>query len=121
MNIDSQTPGGTRGFGLKPGTVSKYYLTAEYQSIFMSQFKEMLHLGSPGTVQHTDLQASRMGRDDDDAKLMMSMLEGIWINPFKGEEQDLVCLCNGKLATPEIEKDRLQADAFWEKAFKTFL
>ena len=47
------------------------------------------------------------------------MLEGSWINPSKGEEQDLVCLSSGKLVTPEIEKD-LQLEAFGEKAYKTF-
>ena len=48
------------------------------------------------------------------------MLEGSWINLFKGEEQDLVCLSRGKLATHEIERDLLQAEAFGEKAYKTF-
>ena len=120
VNKDTQTPGGTKGFSLKPGAVSKYYLIAEYRSMFMRQFKEMLHLGTPATVQHTDLQASRIKRDEDDVKLMMSMLKGSWINPFKGEEQYLVCLSTGKLATPEIENDLLQAEAFGEKAYKTF-
>ena len=120
VNRDTQTPGGTKGFSLKPGAVSKYYLVAEYRSIFMRQFKEMLHVGTAATVQHTDLQASRIRRDEDDVKLVMSMLKGSWINPFKGEEQDLVCLSSGKLATPEIEKDLLQAELFGEKAYKTF-
>ena len=35
VNKDTQTPGGTRGFSLKPEPVSKYYLIAEYRSIFM--------------------------------------------------------------------------------------
>ena len=82
-----QTPGGTKGFSLKPGAVSKYYLIAEYRSIFMQQLKEMLHFGTPVTVQHTDLQASQIRRDPDDVKLVMSMLKGSWINPFKGKEQ----------------------------------
>ena len=30
VNRDLQTPGGTKGFSLKPGAVSKYYLMAEY-------------------------------------------------------------------------------------------
>ena len=38
----------------------------------------------------------------------------------KGEEQNLVCLSTGKLATPEIEKDLFQAEAFGVKAYKTF-
>ena len=33
VNKDIQTPGGTKGFSLNPGTVSRYYLTSEYCSI----------------------------------------------------------------------------------------
>ena len=120
VNRDTQIPGGTKGFSPKPGAVSQYYLIAEYRSIFMQQFKEMLHLGTPTTFQHTDLQVSRIARDEEDVKSLMSMLEGSWINPFKGEQQDLVCLSTSKLVTPEIEKDLLQAEALGEKAYKTF-
>ena len=52
-------------------------------------------------------------------KLLMSMLDESWINPFKDEQQDLVCLSAGKRATPEIEKDLLQAQALGEKAYET--
>lgn len=66
----------------------------------------MLHLATPVTVQHTDLQARKKGRDEPgrdehDVKMMMSMLEG------SCEEQNL--------ATPAIEKDLIQAEAFGEK------
>jgi len=120
ISKDTQTPGGTKGFSLKPGAVSKYYLVAEYRSIFMRQFKEILHLGTPTTFQRTDLQASRIARDEEDVKSLMSVLERSWINPFKGEQQNLVCLSTGKLATPEIEKGLLQTEALGEKAYKTF-
>ena len=53
-------------------------------------------------------------------KSFLSMLEGSCVNPFKGEQQDLVCLSTGKLVTPEMEKDLLQAEALGEKAYKTF-
>ena len=32
VNKDTQTPGGTKGFSLKPAALSRYYLTAEYRS-----------------------------------------------------------------------------------------
>ena len=28
--VNTQTPGGTKGFSLKPGAVQRYYLTAEF-------------------------------------------------------------------------------------------
>ena len=35
VNKDTQTAGGTKGFSLKAGTISRYYLTAEYRSAFL--------------------------------------------------------------------------------------
>lgn len=32
VNKDTQTPGGTKGFSLKPADLSRYYLTTEYRS-----------------------------------------------------------------------------------------
>ena len=32
VNKDTQTPGGTEGFSLKPAALSRYYLTAEHRS-----------------------------------------------------------------------------------------
>lgn len=44
VNKDTQTSGGTKGFSLKPKAVNKYYLIAEYRSIFMRNLRDMLHL-----------------------------------------------------------------------------
>ncbi|KXJ15853.1 hypothetical protein AC249_AIPGENE21951 [Exaiptasia diaphana] len=82
VNKDTQTPGGTKGFSLKPNAVSKYYLIAEYRSIFMRQFKEMINLGTAANSKHNDLQPSRIARDEADVKSLLSMLYGSWINPF---------------------------------------
>ena len=57
-----------------------------------------------------------MTREEENVKLLMSMLDESWMNPFKGEQQDLVCLSTGKLATPEIQKALIQAQALGEKA-----
>ena len=39
IDKDTQTPGGTEGFSLKPGAVSRYYITAEYRSTCLRQLK----------------------------------------------------------------------------------
>lgn len=44
VNKDTQTPVGTKGFSLMPKAVNKYYLVAEYRSIFMRYLKDMLLL-----------------------------------------------------------------------------
>ena len=41
---------------LEAKTASKYYLIAEYRSLLMRQFKEMLHLGTPANVQYVLVQ-----------------------------------------------------------------
>ena len=41
VNKDTQTPGGPKGFRLKPAALSRYYLTAEYRSICLKQLREL--------------------------------------------------------------------------------
>ena len=116
---DMQTAGGTKGFSLKPKAVSRYYLVAEYRTIFLRNLKDMLHMdGAPG-CQRNDLQKSRIAKDESD---MNSFLETIsnWINPFELGEQDLVCLSSGKAATEKIEPDLLQAHRTGENAYRRF-
>lgn len=44
VNRDTQTAGGTKGFSLKPGAVSRYYINAEYRSVYLSILKNSLGL-----------------------------------------------------------------------------
>jgi len=41
VNKDTQTAGGTKGFSLKPGAVSKYYIVSEYRSSFLKQLRDL--------------------------------------------------------------------------------
>ena len=78
----------------------KYYLVAYNRSIFLKLMKDMLDL-SKSICQHTDLQRTRILRDD----------------PFSSVQQDLVCLSTGKEAPPEIQQDLLITKAVGEKAY----
>ena len=118
VNKDTKTPGGTTGFSLKPKAVSKYYLVAEYRSIFLRNLKDMLHISNLSSNHH-DLQQSRVARDEKDVTSLLSTISN-WINPFDIQEQELVCLSTGKMATEQIEKDLLQAASIGEKAYRTF-
>ena len=119
VSKDTQTPRGTKGFSLRPKAVSKYYLTAEYRSIFMRHWKGILHLNNSGSL-HNDLQQSRITRDEADVKSLLSTFE-FWISPYQSEQQDLVCLSTGKVATPEIEHDLLKAKDIGEQAYRSGL
>ncbi|KAK3713975.1 hypothetical protein QZH41_005644 [Actinostola sp. cb2023] len=107
VNKDTQTPGGTKGFSLKPGAVSRYYMVAEYRSIFLSNLREMLHLKS--FYGHTDLQGTRITRDEEDVKSLVDLLENTWINPFDPDTQELVSISTGKVAPPEVQEHLLLA------------
>ena len=112
VNKDSQTSGGTKGFILKPKAVSKYYLVAEYRSTFLKQFKDMLHINS-SSLKHNDLQHSRITRNENDVKNMISLLQDTWLNRFNPDLQDLVCLLTGKVASSEVEDDLLRVKEVW--------
>ena len=44
VNKHTQTSSGTKGFSLKPGAVSRFFIVAEYRSMFLGNLREMLHL-----------------------------------------------------------------------------
>ena len=79
----------------------------------------MLHLNTTSS-KHTDIQPSRIAKDEADVKALLLMLEESWINPFNSNQQERVCLSTGKLATPEIANDLIQAKALGEKPYKLF-
>ena len=62
INNDTHTPGGTKGFSLKHDAVQKYYLNAEYRSIFLRQLREIVGLGGI-KLNHPDLQPTRIIKD----------------------------------------------------------
>ena len=118
VNKDTQTSGGTKGCSLKPGAVSRFYMVAEYRSMYLGNVHEMLHLKS--FFNHSDLQIKRIKKDEADVKSLVEMLETSWIVPFSFEIQDLVCLSTRKAVPSDVEKDLLDAKDKGEAAFKKF-
>ena len=119
VNKDTQTAGGTRGFSLKPGAVSRYYLTSEFRITFLRQLREMVHIGA-SDVNHADLQQPRIIKDERDVKSLQDLVENNWINPFTGEHDNLLSLSTGKVATADVEKDLLGALETGQLEYKKF-
>lgn len=116
---DTQTPGGTKGFSLKPKAVNKYYLVAECKSSYMRNLKDMPHW-SKSSCHHNDLQKSRIAKDEADVRSLLTTMEG-WVNPFQGDmQEDLICLSTGKMASEDVASDLLQAKHLSERAFQSF-
>ena len=57
VNKDTQTAGGTKGFSLRAGAVSKYYINAEYRSLCLKQLRNMTQVGN-SELSHVDLTLS---------------------------------------------------------------
>ena len=119
VNKDTQTPGGTKGFSLKPCAITKYYLTAEYRSMSLRQLRQMRGLGG-SKLNHPDLQQPRINKDEEDILALMDLMENTWINPLRHDQDDLVNLSTGVLTTAEFTRDLLNAQKIGEGAYQTF-
>lgn len=118
-NKDTQTAGGTKGFSLKPGSVTRYYLTAEYRSKGLHKLRDMTNAHNTGML-HKDLETSRIARDEQDVEALTQLLSVTWINPFQ-ETNDLIHLATGLVATTEVKDDLLLAKEKGEQAYKSFV
>lgn len=118
-NKDTQTPGGTQGFSLNPGAVRRYYLNAEYRSMFLRQLRAILGIES-SSLNHQDLQSTRIKKDESNVKAGIDMIQNSLINPFKSEDDSLVSLSTGTLAPADVTKDLVSAHSTGEKAYQEF-
>ena len=107
VNKDTQTTGGTKGFSLKSSAVQRYYMTAEFRSLFLLNWRTMLGYAQ-GNTDHVDLQQSRIAKDEQDVKVMVDLIESNWTNPFSSY-QPLLSISTGATPSPEIERDLSRA------------
>ena len=119
VNKDTQTAGGTKGFSLKPGAVTKYYLTAEYRSMYLRQLRDMIGQGK-SRLSHADLQGPRIKKDEADVQAFIDLMENSWINPLSPDEMDLVSFSTGTMAPPDVTRDLLRAVEVGEEAYQVF-
>ena len=106
VNKDTQTPGGTGQFSLKPEAVKRYYITAEYRSAFLGLLRNMVH-NNKSVLQHAELQEPRIQKDEKSVSAVVALIEG-WVNPFS-ENQDLISISTAKAAPRDIAFDLLKA------------
>jgi hypothetical protein len=118
VNKDTQTSGGTKGFSLKPGTVSRYYLTAEHRAEALRRLRDMIALQKP-KFDHADLHNTRIQRDEKDVKAIVELLDSTWTNPFSSDPSDLMSISTGLQAPPDLAADLLKAREKGEMAYAT--
>jgi hypothetical protein len=113
---DKQTIGGTKGFSLKPGTLSRHYLTAKHRAADLERLRELIVVQKP-CLGHSDLQVSRINRYDSDVSAILDLLENYWANPFCGDPMDVSRNSVGLAAPPDMAKDLLKALEKGEAAY----
>ena len=117
---DTQTAGGTRGFSLKPGAVSRYYLTAEHHAGALRQLRQDISVQGSVITKHTDLEKTNIRRDESDVASMVDLSENNWKNPFGNDPSDLVSISTGTVASPDVPTDLLATSEKGEHAYKEF-
>lgn len=86
VNKVTQTSSGTKGFSLKPGAVSRYYLMSEYRSTYI-----------------------RIKKDETDDKAFVEWMEKSWVNPLSLCKAELGILSTGVVVTPDVASDLVKA------------
>lgn len=117
VNKDTQTPGGTTRFSLKPGAIKRYYLTAEHRSAFLGLVRKMVQ-GKESKLHHAELQAKRIKKDEEAVSAVFQLIQG-WINPFAVNE-NLVSISTARIAPRDITSDLMKAQEIGEKCYSTF-
>ena len=105
---DIQTPGGTKGFSLKPAAVTKYYMTSEYRSDNLRELMGMVRHGD-SHLTHPHLQFPRIRRDEADVQSLVELMDTSWLNLFSQDHSDVVSLSTATVAPPAIAADLLGA------------
>ena len=116
INKDAQTAGGITKFSKKSGAVSRFYLTAEYRSVFFVNLSDITNT-SRSSLNHSDLQKPIIEKDEKNVSAIVELFDN-WINPF--EENELVCISTATTAPADIMEDLLNAHNTGKKTYEQF-
>ena len=83
-NRDTKITGGIRKYILKPGSVSRFFLTAKHRSTFLRYLQDVL--GCTSENRHVELQNTLIKKDELVVSATVETLQN-WVNSFKeGQE-----------------------------------
>ena len=120
VNKDTQTARGTRNFSLRRGTVSWYYLTAEFRAVALTELRNMTYLNSE-QLQHPDLYPRRTRKDVTCVNNMVELLVNGWTNPFElNGPDDILNLSSGISAPKNIRENPFNVKKKGEEACSEF-
>ncbi len=105
---------------MKSGAVQKYYINAEYRSLFLGNLRSMTSSNN-NVFHHDDMSKSRIEEDKKRVDRIVETLQNSWVNPFSADVQDeLVCLSTSAAASSIIIDDLLKAKERGLDAYNAF-
>ena len=96
--------------------MSRFYLTAEYRSVFFVNLSDITNT-SKSSLNHSDLQKPVIEKDEKNVSAILELFDN-WINPF--EENELVCISTATTAPADIMEDLLNAHNTGKKTYERF-
>lgn len=117
VNKDTKSSGGITKYSLKTGTVTRFYMTAEYRCSFLAHLRDMVQ-GKRPSYHHDEMLSTRKRKDEQVVTTIESLIEG-WNNPFK-ERKELVSSSTSKQAPEDVTRDLLNARKVGEEAYQVF-
>ena len=118
INKDGKCPGGWKGFSAKADPVTRWVKNATHRASLKHELHEFVNLGS-GENLHKDLSKTRIKKDLKGVQEINHLLKEVFIHPF--EEQGLVSLSNGIVATRDIKDDLMNTYWLGNKAMNNFI
>lgn len=118
LQTRTQTPSGIKRFSLKPGAVSRFYLTTKYRGMYLRQLRGMVGLDGLQQLNHPDLQPPKIMKNEA-VESFMDLMENSWINPLASDQSDLINLATGITAPPDVITD-LKIHEVGEEAYQNF-
>jgi len=69
---------------------------------------------------NTDLQQSRILRDEADVQSLVDLLETSWLNPLSADAPEFVSISSATVAPPDVAHDLLMAHNVGQEAYQEF-
>ena len=111
--------GGTKGFIISPGVVSRYYVTAAYRHTCLTQVRRMTDV-TINRVTHHDLISCRIMEDETTNETLVNLMRKNFPSQFGREQLELVNFSNGATALPDVCHDLIGGQKKGETAYQRF-
>lgn len=119
INKDTTVSRGLIGKTLRHDTTNKWVWTAADRATYYQRSKDLCGMGPAVVAYHKDGIPARIQRDESSIQRPMETIDNL-VNPFVHQEI-ITHIASGKYATPEIEKDLLEAQERGERAVTEFV